>query len=112
MADYVLAQGSHTAKFTYTPPASYVGLALNAEFYLSLSSTGATKDISGGSQNFTAQSAGNTLTFSVTVPSTPNVYHAFITIDDGTQFLVGFSDLTDNVIIGGGGSISPINWLS
>jgi len=110
MTDYILTPGTHTAKFTYTPPASYVGLALNMDFYLSLSPTGATKDIEATLQNFTALAAGNPFTVSITIPSAPNNYHAYITIDDGTQFLVGFSDTTDNVIIAGGGSIGPISW--
>jgi hypothetical protein len=110
MTDYVLAPGAHTAKFTYTPPASYVGLSLNMDFYLSLSSTGATKDVDAGTTAFVAATAGNSFTVSITIPSTPNNYHAYITIDDGTQFLVGFADTTDNVIVAGGGSIGPISW--
>jgi|GEM_PF-1465030 hypothetical protein len=112
MTDYVLASGVHTAKFTYTPPASYVGLSLNMDFYLSLSPTGATKDIDAGSQNFVAAAAGNSFTVSVTIPSTPNNYHAYVTIDDGTQFLVGFADTADNVLVAGGGTIGPISWTT
>jgi hypothetical protein len=109
MVDQILTPGTHTAKFTWTPPAAYVGLALNAQLYLSTSPTGATLDVPGAVQQFTAVSGANNFSFSLTVPATVLQYHAFIIIDDGTQLLSGYSDLTDNVIIGNGGTFGPIS---
>ena len=109
MADIVLQPGVHTAKFTYTPPAGYVGLNLNAQLYLSSDGGVTPVTPTPAPQNFQAATGGNSFTFSVTVPTTPGVYKGYIAIDDGAQFLVGFAD-TNNIVVGGGGSIGPISY--
>jgi len=109
MADYIWQGGAvHHTTVTYTPPASYVGLALTFDAYLSADG-GATKSYDSGPVPFTAAAGGNTFNVSVTMPTTINNYHLYLVILDGTQVIVGYAD-TNNLIIGGGGTIVVGPW--